>query len=361
MKIIFITQDGIELPTARVRGYSFARKLREFGLETEVLSLRDDLKAPYFADPAFSDFKKLILGFKLFWHLIDQKEALFYVQKVDYHSLFVYIVALIKGNKIILDIDDWEDKRKVFFWLKVQTLTVFLSKRAWKCIASSQFLFTYLKDFNFNTYLIETVVDEKLFFPEPKNSNENKDKVVFSWAGIVIGKRMYDNLVFVIECFNELTKAEKNVSLEIVGEGPLMPHIKKVIDEQYKEVSIEFKGCIEPDKMSAYYDTVEVGLLPLIQKTKFIFAKSPTKMFEYMAKEIPVVASKVGEPALILSHGENGFLASDKEEFVDCMRRLATDVNLRKQIGKQARKLIEEKYCLTVAGEKLRTIVESRC
>ena len=87
-------------------------------------------------------------------------------------------------------------------------------------------------------------------------------------------------------------------------------------------------------------------------------SKSPVKLFEYMAKAKPVVASATGEANYIIKNGCNGFLASGKNEFILYMEQLMRNPGLAEKVGLAARKTVEENYSLNVLGERFAGIME---
>lgn len=99
--------------------------------------------------------------------------------------------------------------------------------------------------------------------------------------------------------------------------------------------------------------------MPLIQNTKFNRAKSPTKLFEYMAMAKPTVSSEIGEAGRIIQNGVNGFLAKTKEGFIEGMERLIINPDLRKDMGDKARKTVEERYSLDVLTKQLSEILKT--
>jgi hypothetical protein len=65
------------------------------------------------------------------------------------------------------------------------------------------------------------------------------------------------------------------------------------------------------------------------------------KIIQYMAAGLPVVASPVGANAEIVRVGETGLLATTPQEWIDTIRRLAADVNLRAGLGRAGRERVE--------------------
>ncbi|MFH0941120.1 MAG: glycosyltransferase, partial [Candidatus Omnitrophota bacterium] len=94
------------------------------------------------------------------------------------------------------------------------------------------------------------------------------------------------------------------------------------------------------------------------QDTKFNQAKSPTKLFEYMACSKPTVSSRVGEARYIVRDGINGFLAGSQREFIEKMEALVEDENLCRRLGREARQDVERKYSLAVLGKQLSGILK---
>lgn len=358
MKIIFVTREGYDLPGARIRCYNFAKELSRYGIDTQVFSFSDTLGAKDGQEESQMGIsEKLKFNYAAFRRLCAQKGAIFYLQRFNYHAFAPYLVHLVKGNRIILDLDDWEmrDDPKYYFFYptsKAHFFTRAIAKRSLFCVAASHFLQDFLKPFNRQVYCIPTGVDTGLFFPSL--SNLTGKEVVFSWIGTFHKKEYVENIAFALECFSSLRKQYDNIYFDIVGEGIYNNNVLEAV-EKFKDRNIRAHCWIPPDKIPAYLSGIHVGLFPVAADTKFNRAKSPTKLFEYMALGKPVIASGIGEAAYIIKDGYNGMLADNKEEFVQKMRCLIEDPGLRQLLGQRSVQTVREEFSLEVIGKQLYT------
>ena len=363
MRLIFVTREGYNLPGARIRCYNFSRELLRYGIDTEVLSFSDNLGAKDGKEESQMGLRdKIRFNFRAFRRLINEKDTILYIQRFNYHSFAPYLVHLIKGNGIILDLDDWEMRENPTYYLgiypssKAHYLTRQIAKRSILCIAASRFLEEALLQFNKKTYYIPSGVDTEQF--EPSLNTLDEDRIIFSWIGTLHRQEYIENIKFALECFSILRKRYPYIYFEIIGEGIYQEVLKEIVN-RFKDTNILLKGWLAPDAMPEYLATVHIGLFPVFASKKFNRAKSPTKLFEYMAMAKPTVSSDIGETAYIIQDGENGFLASTKEEFIKRMQKLIEDSHLRKQMGEKARQTIEKKYSLQVLGKQLYHILKA--
>lgn len=354
MKIIFITREGYGLPGARIRCYNFARELRGCGVNAEVLSFADVLGAKDGENEMRMDFReKIRYNLMAFKRLIKERDSIFIIQRFNYHSFAPYLAHLFNRNRIILDLDDWEmrENPKYYFGFypssKAHYFTGQIAKRSIFCIAASRFLEEFLSQFNKRAYYIPSGVDTELF--KPSLSGLNTDKIIFSWIGTFHKREYIENIEFALGCFAILRKKYSHIYFEIRGEGIYRKDLEKKISE-FKDRNIFLRGWISPEDVPGYLDGIHIGLFPVARETKFNQAKSPTKVFEYMAMAKPVVAGNVGDAKEIIYDAKNGFLASTKEEFAEKMRILIDDADLRKKMGKNARETIERNYSLPILG-----------
>ena len=72
--------------------------------------------------------------------------------------------------------------------------------------------------------------------------------------------------------------------------------------------------------------------------------KCGLKILQYMAAGLPVVANPVGQNSEMVIPGETGFLANTPLEWAEAIRLLASDPELRHELGTAGRRLVEERY-----------------
>ncbi len=357
MKIIFITREGYNLPGARIRCYNFSRQLSGYGIDTQVLSFSDTFGAKDGEEESKMGVKeKLKFNYLAFKALSKQKDAIFYLQRFNYHALAPYLVHILKGNRIILDLDDWEmrENPKYYFGVypasKAHYFTRQIAKRSVFCIAASKFLKEFLMQFNPNVYHISSGVDTDLFKPSLENSSE--EEIIFSWIGTLHKKEYIENIQFALDCFSRVRKKNGNIFFDIIGDGIYRQNLIELLNKLGDE-RVRYKGWLPPDQMPKYLDEISVGLFPIAKDNKFNKAKSPTKLFEYMAMAKPTISGKIGEAKYIVNDGDSGFLADTKEEFIKYMQMLSEDPILRKRMGLRAREAVKVNYSLSVLGKQL--------
>ena len=359
MKVIFITREGYNLAGGRVRSYNFAKELAKYGIDTRVLSYSDNLGAKDGIDEGTMGFvEKLRYNLSAYEEIKRERDAILIVQRVNYHIFAPLLSRILRGNRIVLDMDDWEMKEDPrYIWgfyptSKAEWLTRRMAALSCFCITGSLYLKGYLGEFNKKTHYIPSCVDIELFRPRGSGRKDH-DIVKFAWIGTMHRLHDAENIRFMIDAFEVLREKIKDVSLDIVGDGIYRDTvISSVVNSRYRD-NIKFIGWIAPEKMPGYLESIDVGLLPLIQNTRFNLSKSPVKLFEYMAMEKPSIASLTGEAGEIIEEGKTGFLADSKAGFVKKMEILTRDIDLRINMGKNARKTIENNYSLKIAGKRL--------
>ena len=72
--------------------------------------------------------------------------------------------------------------------------------------------------------------------------------------------------------------------------------------------------------------------------------KCGLKVLQYQAACLPVVANPVGVHPEMIKSGVDGFLASTPDEWVEAIRKLTSDPDLRRRMGRMARASMEANY-----------------
>lgn len=110
---------------------------------------------------------------------------------------------------------------------------------------------------------------------------------------------------------------------------------------------------LHPQGNQLYYMLLEgdIGISPMRLWDEDCFGKSSNKIVSYMMLGLPIVASPIPAYSELIINGENGFLASDKKEWLTAIEKLG-NLELRKRIGDRGYKTVVDKFSLKTIGGK---------
>lgn len=141
-------------------------------------------------------------------------------------------------------------------------------------------------------------------------------------------------LYFYSRMYHMIRKEVSNVRLYIVGRNPS----KEVKQLALRDGSIIVTGKVKDIK--PYINRASIAIAPMnVDDGGF-----KLKILEPMAMGKAVVSTSIGARGLNVTPGENIIIADDPEEFARRVIELLNDEQLRKRIGANARKLVEEEY-----------------
>jgi len=128
----------------------------------------------------------------------------------------------------------------------------------------------------------------------------------------------------------------EGAALKIVGGGPYLEKMKRECP------SAAYTGMITGEELSRAYASADVFAFPSETDT------FGNVVLEAMSSGLPAVVTDKMGPKEIVRDGETGFIASTHEEFIEKVRLLVSDEDLRMKMGRNARE-----YALTRSWERV--------
>ncbi len=192
--------------------------------------------------------------------------------------------------------------------------------------------------------IIPNGVDIDVFKPSDK-----KDSNLIAWIGRFVPEK---GLFYILEAMREVIKKYTAVKLALVGDGPLRNNLQTLVDMFDLEKNIIFLGAM---------NRVEVANL-LSRSNFFVFPSlkegMPRAILEAMACGKPVLGSDISGIKDVIIHRENGLIVPprDSKALANAIMLLLEDDNLRRELGRNARKLMVEKYDWNIIGEKIEQV-----
>lgn len=148
------------------------------------------------------------------------------------------------------------------------------------------------------------------------------------------------------DIFRIVNKKLPDVKFRIVGDGSLAKEFLA------SDLPIEFMGYVPHDIMPQYYGSSCLSVLPSYMEG------SPTTCMESLACGVPVVATNVGDTSDVVLDGKSGFIHSpgDIAGMADSIISLLNEDSLRKKMGREGRRHIEDNYSYNSILPKMKTI-----
>jgi glycosyltransferase involved in cell wall biosynthesis len=253
--------------------------------------------------------------------------------------LFEWLLTYVLKKKIIYDFDDaiWipntSRENKIAGWIKAFWKIKYICRWAYKVAGGNNYLCEYAQRFNDQVVLLPTCVDTRKRYNKFKDHNTGK--IVIGWTGSHSTMKYLDAILPV------LTQMVKEFDVETI-----------IISN--KEPSFNFQGLrfLRWQESTEIDDLLKfnIGIMPL-EEDAWSEGKCGFKLIQYLALGIPAVASPVGVNKNIIEQGDNGFLCIHDEEWVQALRRLITNTNLRIAMGRQGREKIEKQFSVQANAE----------
>jgi glycosyltransferase involved in cell wall biosynthesis len=239
------------------------------------------------------------------------------------------------GKPVIFDFDDaiWlldvSEANKRLSWLKDPSKTERIIRMADLVIAGNRFLGDYARQFHPRVEVIPTVVDTGLY-AVPSPAPDRTGVVTIGWTG------SYTSLTHLRTALPMLLQLQQRfgdrIRFRVISDRDLVVPGLTVENVRWRSAS-------EAVDLAA----IDIGIMPM-PDDEWSKGKCGFKGLQYMALGKPVVLSAVGVNRTIVQDGVNGFLASRDEEWLGKLALLIEDGDLRKRLGDQARRTVEEHY-----------------
>ena len=193
-------------------------------------------------------------------------------------------------------------------------------------------------------------------YPENKNIKSStklidKNKFNISFFATINNQFNYD---LIYELANTLYKEDKNVIINICGDGPQFELMKAKLSN-LKNINI--LGWLTKEKLTEVLNNSDIGLAPY--KNTFDFQMSVSNKFaEYISYGLPVIVTCSGNMGKILKENKCGLGSLDIEEITKYILDLKNNKKLYSSSSMNAKNLYEKEFVATKVFKEMREYIE---
>ena len=207
-------------------------------------------------------------------------------------------------------------------------------------IAGNSYLADFASRYSRDVCVIPTSIDTSKYKACVK---DKKSDIVIGWVGSLT---TIDFLAPLSSVFMRLSQKYPHIKFKIIGGNFSIHGLTNIVSKQWS-------ACEEISDLQ----TFDIGIMPMLDN-KWTNGKCGFKAILYMSCGIPSVCSAVGVNKEIISDGENGFLATTSDDWVNKLSFLIEDRELREKIALRARETVEEKFSVAVNAQKFIKVIQ---
>lgn len=351
--LVFTKYDDLAAST-RHRFLQYRPWLEDAGIELVI----EPLLANEYLEHKYNGIKinrlKIILSYirRLSLLLFRRNFDLIIVQYELFPYLPGFFEKLIKlsGKPIVYECDDatfqqYYAHKRTFIRRALQKILLShkLESLLQSCvlaICGNKYLEEWASQHCSHTEIVPTVVDTNIYKIATHNPSR---KVAIGWIGSPSTFQYVEPILDLLNYF----ATENDLTVKIIGSGLNSIGFKsfELIDwsEQYEVQHIQ---------------EMDIGIMP-IPDDPWAQGKCGFKLIQYMACGLPVVASPAGVNSQIIDHGVNGFIVNTEREWLDALKALIADSDLRHRMGREGRQKAEEWYSLQVQAPRITAMLSN--
>jgi len=346
MRILMFTRHGNLGANSRYRFLQYISLLEKAGHEVDVRSMLDDeyLKIVYLSGRKGS--RHTLRGYlRRLGQLrgIRNSDVVLCDQEfLPYFPAAVETLIADRCPRLILDYDDaayFKYLNSRWFRNRIPVLMA----AAESVVAGNRHLAEFARRYSRNVYLVPTVVDTSRY--SPKTSYAAPHGIRLTWIGTPQTVRFLKPITHVLRALRE---RHPSLRLRLIGSGTSVCRALPFAEVVEWSESTETRLLAECD----------VGLMPL-PDNEFTRGKCGLKLIQYMAAGLPVIGSSVGANCDIVSHGHDGYLVSEPQEWFAALERLITGEDLRSEFGRNGVEKVRQSYSLERGFEAWMNVLDS--
>jgi len=173
--------------------------------------------------------------------------------------------------------------------------------------------------------------------------SEGPTPIRLLWEGTEWGMQLLETLKQPLEmlALQTSTPFELVVAMPRIRSSPFFGEVdnQSILKSRFSTRTHFFPW--QADTIGSLIRACDIGLAPMPQLNPFYRAKAFNKPAVYMSLGLPVVASAIPSYQQLVSHGQDGFIASTPTEWTMYLQKLIEQPALRRTMGAQAQAKIE--------------------
>jgi glycosyltransferase involved in cell wall biosynthesis len=156
------------------------------------------------------------------------------------------------------------------------------------------------------------------------------------------------------------SRGRSDIHLVFIGDGKLKPQLVARCERE-KLTNCHFLDPVPKRQLSTLMSQTDVSLMILANVPAFYYGTSPNKFFDYISAGLPVVNNYPGWLADMIGQHECGIAVPPENPaaFAEALIRLADDPDLRRRMGRNARRLAETEFNRLDLANRLVDFLES--
>lgn len=402
MKILFLTQycpPEVGAPQNRI--FEFAKQLKKFGHEVTILTAMpnyprgeifeeyrgkkivketidgiDIVRTGIYATKS-KDFVKRLRNYLSFtWSSvfsgakhIEEQDVIITESPPLFLGWSGYVLSKMKRAKFVFNVSDlWPEsavKLGVLHnkaMIKASTwLEEFCYRKAAAVTGQTKGIVDNIVSRGFDknkVHIITNGVDTEFFKKENKSEEFREsigieDKFAVVYAGI---HGIAQGLEVLVDAA-EIIKEEKEIQIVFIGEGPEKPMLMNRVKEKKLE-NVTFLPMQHKKDMPKIIASMDATVVPL-KKLDIFKGALPSKMFENLASEIPIVLAVEGEAENLINSAKAGIVVEpeNSKEIAEAILRLYKDKELREKLGENGREYAIRNFSREAIARKLENIL----
>lgn len=181
----------------------------------------------------------------------------------------------------------------------------------------------------------------------------NRDKLIV-YVGRIAEEK---NLNEIVLLFREAAQSVNDAKLLIVGGGPYLDELKKLVKRMGLDENIHFTGMIKPQDVYKYYKLGKVFVTASLSETQGL------TYIEALSSGCPVLCKYDRCIEGIVENGYNGYAYKEGKEFIKHAVNILQDEKLQQRLSANASNRAEEYSCRTFGrrvSEVYSTIAQNR-